>query len=298
MIDRCRLWENRTRTIQNRAAVVSSIILGTVWYVLSVLNHIRRVINQFTSNHKNIQREDGYKRGQLNSNWYYVKKEKSGWRLTPPLQTMEERRLALLRKYMCHSKQGKTPGWTILAQRTAQIAQRGWIYRNDDLLLWVPSSTNQINTTCDWARLSLWWRDTLLLWLNHCWRPKSQSKSIETMKHMPIWNNRLLSTSSSTRTCLHSKVNESDTKLRYRVYRALEFTTIKDLLRLDKLIMSRDELGSAIIDKMTLFPMKLDTVTPRSCTAFTKHIKKLWADAKEKWLSYIDNMKMPVEPTK
>lgn len=115
---------------------------------------------------------------------------------------------------------------------------------------------------------------------------------------MPIWKNCLLSTTKTTFTCLHCTANGSGTKLRYRVYEAMEFTTFKDFLRVDNSIMSRDKLRSTIMEKLMLLPVTLDTVTSRSCTALTQHIKRLWADAKEEWLSYKDNTEMSIEPSK
>lgn len=77
MLNMCRMWECRERTIKDWAAVKTSIILATLWYVLSLLsindkeiNQIWWVVSDYMSNHKNLQWEDGRRRSQMNSNWY------------------------------------------------------------------------------------------------------------------------------------------------------------------------------------------------------------------------------------
>lgn len=46
MIDRCHQRENQARTIQGREALASSIVLGTLWFVLSVLPTQQKELDQ------------------------------------------------------------------------------------------------------------------------------------------------------------------------------------------------------------------------------------------------------------
>lgn len=52
----------------------------------------------------------------------------------------------------------------------------------------------------------------------------------DTMRMLPVWNNRLLSTSDSKQVSLHRSTNGTDTKTRYEVYRRLGFALVQGLL--------------------------------------------------------------------
>lgn len=86
---RCLAWESRAQTHQEHQIVVNSIILLTLWYVLSVLpthqtaiNRMQRVITHYMSNNDDIQWNKAQQRCQLNPNWFYLNKKQGGWGIT------------------------------------------------------------------------------------------------------------------------------------------------------------------------------------------------------------------------
>lgn len=95
MMEKSRTGEHKARTHQGRTTIMTSIILSTIWYVLSVLplnrkkiSRIIRVGTQYMSNHRDIQWEGPHKRCQKNFHWFYIEKKCGEWEVTPVQKTL------------------------------------------------------------------------------------------------------------------------------------------------------------------------------------------------------------------
>lgn len=108
---------------------------------------------------------------------------------------------------------------------------------------------------------------------------------MQALRKMPVWNNRLISYTPLTDASLHRSANGMQTKQRYKVFRALGFLHFEDFLTSDDTVISSSALEDAINDRLTRRPMAIDHVTPRSCSALTRHVANMWMYAKERWLS-------------
>lgn len=73
--------------------------------------------------------------------------------------------------------------------------------------MWTPSLNKSPSAPGNWACLSPWWQDTLNLWLSQGWSPARDSLSLATLREMPDWNNRLLSSNASKQVTLHRTEN-------------------------------------------------------------------------------------------
>lgn len=85
-------------------------------------------------------------------------------------------------------------------------------------------------------------------------------------------------------TNLYRSANGTDTKLRYRVYRALGFQTFEKLLRPDYTVRSKEELRHSIQKKLSEKAMSINKVTARSRTVLAKHIARMWLKANYEWI--------------
>lgn len=94
------------------------------------------------SSHKDIHWEGPQERCQLNSQWFYARKNTSGWCLTPVAKVMEARRLGILHQFMDRSKQQPSCGWIQIAHEMMQAARNGWTKTHSDIVFWKPITTN------------------------------------------------------------------------------------------------------------------------------------------------------------
>lgn len=58
--------------------------------------------------------------------------KKGGWGITPVSETIEIRRLEILRKYFAENQQHQSNEWVQLGQHMAQATQKGWAHRREN----------------------------------------------------------------------------------------------------------------------------------------------------------------------
>lgn len=154
------------------------------------------------------------------------------------------------------------------------------------------------NSSGDWTQLSPWWRNAWKIWRIQNWQPRPHFVNINTLRSIPIWNSRLLSTHLSLNVKLHRTANGNDTKLRHIVYRALGFLTFNDFPRSENRVMTRNKQYEQVQRKLTRALRKIDRIAPRFCTAPSYHVNCLWTMAKSRWFSNFQTIETLVVPTK
>lgn len=291
MLERCHQWENRARSVQGRGVIATTMILSSLWYVLSALplnqpeiTKIQNVVTNFMNKERDFEIDGKVKRGQLSKDWYHLEKDRGGWGLPYVVEILETRKLGLMRKYFQARAKGMEDGWLALPKVMATDALKGWLTNSDDITMWRPSRGTH-NAPGEWNKMSQWWRDAWTLWHERKWYPKPKSVNMQALRKLPVWNNRLIPYKSLSDAPLHRSANGTQTKQRYKVYRALGFLHFDNFLTADDKVISSSALEDAINDELTRRPMTIDHVTPRSCSALTRHVANMWAYAKEQWLS-------------
>lgn len=106
MLERSHQWENRARSVQGRGVIATTMILSSLWYVLSVLplnqleiNKIQTVVTNFMHKAQDFELDEKVRRGQLSKDWYHLRKDKGGWGIPYVVEILETRRLEMMRKY-------------------------------------------------------------------------------------------------------------------------------------------------------------------------------------------------------
>ena len=292
MLKRAADWSHIGRTISGRVTVARAIILSCAWYTLSAIatdineaREIQRLTTNFINRQENITWQGDYKRGNLPAYTYYNTTDEGGWGMTPPIRTIQTRKLALLQMLFKERANGIHKPWHTFVVPSAIEAQNRWAARWQDILLWHRNPTIRRDTTGDWAALSPWWQSTLEIWTKTKWRPIPNSLSISELQNWPVWNNRLLMSESGLPRTLTRMGTHATTKEIYGAFRNLGFIRFKDFLN-NGTIRSGTELHFAANHKRTSSRryLRVRPLPLRSCKALSKHITTLWATAKDKWM--------------
>ena len=307
MIERAKAWLHLGRTTQGRITIARSMIMSTLWHVLSVISTdnaeaqtIQNVISNYINKEQDIMWAGNTKRGNLPSRVWYTAKTKGGWGLAPILRQIKTRKLAILRTFFNEHNKGLSKPWHLFMIEAVRKAQTGFTQRWQDITLWHHSQHRSPpdQTHTNWDQLSPWWRSVWSLWLNTRWKPRPNSAHINDIRNWPIWKNRILARAHGLKGTLAQQPNNRPSRDRYHTIRMAGLTTFKDFHNGSRLMTGQELKWRIQRIRQTSTTTNNRMTTPlhlRTCNTIMKQINTLWTHAVTKWADTTSNARHRTE---
>ena len=296
MIQRCNAWSHVGRTIEGKTTIARAMLLSTVWYVLGVIpinaieaKQLQRAINNYIHGATNIEWNGPTTRAKMSSQWFYRHKEEGGWGLTPILQTLQTRKLSMIRQFLHERSANINKPWHTFICHMLEEHMKSWGRTWNDILTWKGNDHHSQSRIGNWEAISPWWRDAWRLWIRLDLKPRKHSIPLNELTRWPIWHNRILEVNHGIHTTLHRFFSNTDTRAIMTEIRNMGFISFADFMSHNGAIMHGDELYT--LTTVYLSVHDRDYIIPRwACTRLTKIVQALWANATRQWLLTSSNM--------
>ena len=303
MIKRANEWSHIGRTTDGRIATVRSIILPTVWYVLSALatntteaEKIQKVVINFINRQPDIEWDGAVNKGNMFAKWFFQHKRDGGWGLHHVESSIHTRKLSMLRAALeQHCNGQERPRLTYIPFLARATPDQWWNSWSD--LIFRPKPPIQPHPAQgQWGLLPQWWRSAWLIWARLDMKPERRSVSLETLKKWPVWDNRILAVDHGLSKPLHKMANDPRTRAWREKIRTLNFLNFGDFMTNTHTCFTAIELQNAIYARAA--SRQIDVPSPRiSCYHLARHVRTLWEKAKALWLKPpTDNHQHITEP--
>ena len=289
MIRKCHGWGHVGRTIEGRVTITRSIILSTLWYILSALSidgaetkKIQTAIIKYVKGNVEVEWNGPTKTGNMASAWITYPKNKGGWGLETVIRTLKTRKLALIKRFLEDKAKGLEKPWHTFAPAMLGEHVNGWCKNWQGIFFWRGNHKHGGFGLGNWAAVSPWWRDAWQIWLDLKCTPSPNSLSRQQLLKWPVWNNRIMTTKHGLKSTLHGAFTNSETRTHMTVIRRQGFLNFEDFIQDNGALLSIDDLYNKLL--ICLSVNQEEHIIPRSaCATLMRLLSALWSNTVKKW---------------